>query len=67
MITADLLSKQPVVEALNRAINEDGIRSIRVHWDMYMSPEQQAEFEHSYTKFEFYVRRRYNVMTGDTL
>ena len=65
--TVGLLSKQPVVEALNRAVNEDGIRSIRIHWDMFMSPEQQAEFGNSYVKFEFCVRRRYNVMTGDTL
>ena len=67
MITAELASKQTVVEALNRAMNEDGIPSIRSHWDIYMSPEQHAEFGDSYVLFESCVRRRYNLMTGDTL
>ena len=32
-----------------------------------VSAEQQTVFGGSYVKFEFCVRRRYNVMTGDTL
>lgn len=66
-ITMELTSKQTVVEALQRAISEGEMESIFTHWDMYMSPEQHAEFGDSYVLFESCVRRRYNLMTGGTL
>jgi hypothetical protein len=65
--TENLISKQTAIEALDRAISEGSMKAIRSHWDIYMSPEQQEEFSGSYVKFEFCVRRRYNVMTGGTL
>lgn len=67
MVTENLVSKSTVADALQHAIAEDSMSAIRTFWDMYMSPEQQAEFGDSYVLFESCVRRRYNLMTGDTL
>lgn len=61
-----LTSKDAVVKALDHAVNED-MSAIRNYWDMYMSLEQQCEFNDSFVLFESVVRRRYNLMTGDTL
>lgn len=63
-----MINKNTVIKALDHALNEEeGMSAIRTYWDMYTSLEQQMEFNDSYVTFEACVRRRYNVMTGDTL
>ena len=67
MITADMICKQSVIDALAHVISEETMRACRVFWDIQMSADQQAEFANSYVLFESCVRRRYNLMTGGTL
>lgn len=67
MINENLISKQPVIDALQHVMDEGKVRAAFTFWNIQMSCEQQGEFDHSYTQFEFHVRRRYNVMTGGTL
>lgn len=66
-MTANLISKQPVIDALQHVMDEGKLRAAFGYWNISMSPEQQGEFDNSYTVFESCVRRRYNVMTGGTL
>lgn len=66
-MTDNLITKQPVIDALQHVMDEGKVRAAFGYWNISMSSDQQADFDYSYVLFESCVRRRYNVMTGGTL